>query len=74
MSGFRQSGGSLEVTEGGLSIPLYDAVDNSGATADTDLFLFIRGPLIGGVEVARVLVTYTDATKSQILTVERTIP
>lgn len=73
MSGFRQSGGSFEVTQAGPSIPLWDAVDNSGATADTDLFVFYLHGL-GGTEVCRVLVVYTDSTKSQILTVERTIP
>jgi hypothetical protein len=73
MSGFRQSSGSLEVTQGGLSIPLYDAVDNSGATANTDLFVFYLHGL-GGTEVCRVLITYTDSSKSQILTVQRTIP
>jgi hypothetical protein len=73
MSGFRQSGGSLEVTEGGLSIPLYDAVDNTGATGTTDLFIFKIGGL-SGLEVCRVLIQYTDSTKSQISTVLRTIP
>ena len=73
MSGFRQSGGSLEVAESGLGLPIYDAVDNTGATADTDLFIFLRGGL-SGLEVARVLITYTDATKSTILTVEKTVP
>lgn len=73
MSGFRQSGGSLEVTESGLGIPIWDALDNSGATTTTDLFIFYRNGL-GGTEVARVLVTYTDTTKSQILTVQKTVP
>lgn len=73
MSGFRQSGGSLEVTESGLGLPIYDAVDNSGATATSDLFIFKLGGL-SGLEVARVLVNYTDNTKSTILNVLKTIP
>ena len=56
MSGFRQSGGALATTESGLSLPIYDAVDNTGATADTDLFIFLLGGL-SGLEVARVLIT-----------------
>lgn len=70
---FRQSGSSLEVSESGLALPIYDAVDNSGATADTDVFVFYLGGL-SGTPVATVTITYTDATKSQLLTVVKTVP
>lgn len=68
-----RNGGVTEVTESGLALPVYDAVDNSGATADTDVFVFFLGGL-GGLQVATVTITYTDATKAQILTVVKSVP
>lgn len=66
-------GGPCEVVESGLALPVYDAVDNLGATADTDVFVFWRGGL-AGMKVATVTIIYTDASKATILTVVKTVP
>lgn len=66
-------GGPCEVIESGLALPIYDAVDNLGATADTDVFVFWRGGLTG-LKVATVTVTYTDSSKATILTAVKTVP
>ena len=65
--------GPLETTESGLAIGVYDAVDNLDATADTDVYKFYVGGL-SGVRTCTITIVYTDSTKSQILTVEKTVP
>jgi hypothetical protein len=52
---------------------VYDAVDNLDATADKDVFKFWFGGL-SGLKVATVTIQYTDASKSTISTVVKTVP
>ncbi len=72
MSGFRQSGGSLEVTESGLGLPIYDYVANA-PTSLTDVYTFYVGGS-GGRAVAIVTIVYTDTTKATISSVTKSIP
>ncbi len=73
MSGFRQSGGSLEVTESGLGLPTYDYLLNTTPGTDTDTLVFRLGGS-GGVIVAEVVVVFTDTAHSDILSVTKTVP
>ena len=65
--------GVLEVSETGLNLPIYDAVDNLDATASTDVFKFWQGGL-SGLKVATVTIVYTDSSKATIRTVVKTVP
>ncbi len=55
----------------GLSIPIYDYVSVDYPTATTEVYTFREGGS-GGVVVATVTITYTDASKSDLSTVEKT--
>ncbi len=65
-------GPSLEVTESGLRLPVYDYVSN--ATASTsDTYTFRIGGS-GGLVVCVVALTFTDSSKETLSTVTRTPP
>lgn len=59
--------GTLEVTESGLALPLYDhAVNTLASTTDTWNF-YLRG-----VKVATVVLTYSDSGKGTLIDAQRT--
>lgn len=66
-------GGVREVIESGLALPVYDYVDNTGATATSDVFIFKLGGS-SGVRLATVTIQYTDSSKATISTVAKTVP
>ncbi len=70
---FRPSGGSLEVSESGLALPLYDYLLNTTPGTDTDTLVFRIGGASGMI-VAEVVVVFTDTAHSDILSVTRTYP
>jgi len=73
MSGFRQSGGSLEVAESGLGLPIYDYVLNTTPSTDTMTLVFRRGGA-GGTIVAHVTIVFTDADHADLISITKTDP
>lgn len=70
MSGVRSP--TLEVTESGLALPVYDYVTNA-PTSTTDVYTFKVGGS-SGTRVAQVTIVFTDNTKTTLSSVTKTIP
>lgn len=73
MSGFRHSGASLEVTESGIHLPIWDYVLNTTPGTDTMTLVFRRGGS-GGTIVAHVVCVFTDSAHSDLISVTATEP
>jgi hypothetical protein len=70
---YRQSGGSLQVTEAGLALPIYDYVLNTTPGTDTMTLVFRRGGS-GGAIVAHVTIVFTDTSHTDLISVASTTP
>jgi hypothetical protein len=55
---------------GGLSVPLHDYIATTYPTDSSEVYTFKTGGS-GGTTVATITITYTDDTKENLLTVER---
>lgn len=65
---YRGSGAALEVTETGLSLPIYDYVLNTTPGTDTMTLVFRRGGASGTI-VAHVTIVFTDVDHSDLISV-----